>query len=123
MKGPKKIPPNISCEQLYLIACLRLDIKLIIFKEHSNNTCPYTLHSVETRVQGPENHLEDFSIFLFPSSIDIYPAEAHLCWERQRAALQQDKLQSTKFFHRSFHSGPSSQDNAVAIVDINRPDI
>ena len=79
-----------------------------------------TIHSVETRVQGPqtENHLEDFSIFLFPSSIDIYPAEAHLCWERQRAAQQQDKLQSTKFFHQSFHSGPS-----VATVDINKPDI
>ena len=84
-----------------------------------------TIHSVETRVQGPqtENHLEDFSIFLFPSSIDIYPAEAHLCWERQRAAQQQDKLQSTKFFHQSFHSKPSSQHNAVATVDIIRPDI
>ena len=83
-----------------------------------------SIHSVETRVQGPqtENHLEDFSIFLFPSSIDIYPAEAHLCWERQRAA-QQHKLQSTKFFHQSFHPGPSSQHNAVAIVDINRLDI
>ena len=80
---------------------------------------------METRVQGPqtENHLEDFSIFLFPSSIDIYPAEAHLCWERQRAAQQQDKLQSTKFFHQSFHSEPSSQHNAVATVDIIRPDI
>ena len=80
-----------------------------------------TIHSVETRVQGPqtENHLEDFSIFLFPSSIDIYPAEAHLCWERQRAAQQQqDILQSTKFFHQSFLSGPS-----VATVDINKPDI
>ena len=53
-----------------------------------------SIHSVETRVQGPQNHLEDFSIFLFPSSIDIYPAEAHLCWERQRAAQQQGNLQS-----------------------------
>ena len=85
-----------------------------------------SIHSVETRVQGPQNHLEDFSIFLFPSSIDIYPAEAHLCWERQRAAQQQGNLQSplNSFIRVSTPDPqPSSQHNAVAIVDINRPDI
>ena len=122
MKGPKKFPTNISGEQLCLIACSRVlnwSLWKNILTIHMS-----TIHNVETRVKGPqtENHLEDFSIFLFPSSIDIYPAEAHLCWERQRAA-QQDKLQSTKFFHQSFHSEPSSHHNAVATVDIIRPDI